>query len=260
MPHHESLLQDPIGTLRGLWDDTAWRFTLIASLLVFLLETIAELANVDQPTIWWFAELVTIVIVARILTLRPLRGNLTDTENMTVVVSVLGLLLVEAVLSWSYVAAELALEPIFWPFSVILVLTLVAARLAAPYASRPLVVWVLVFSFLQFWMNVVIWRTGVSFPSPTFMWAVSLIFFAFIGRWVAGRGIDGPIASPLNVAFGLFVISDLWLEFGIAESGAGDSWIAEDIYWPWILVNSGLATSVALIAPRVSAWFGREGS
>ncbi len=254
MPHHEALLNDPIGTLRSLWDDTAWRFTLIAAVLVFLLETIGELANVDQPTIWWFAEVVTIVIIARILTMRPLRGDLTDTENMTVVVSVLGLLTAEAVLAWSSVAVEFAAEPIFWPFSVILVLTLVAARLLAPYASRPLVVWVLVFSFFQFWMNAAIWQSDVSFPSPVFIWAVSMIFFAFFARWIAGRGVDGPIASPLNVAFGLFVFFDLWLEFGISDSGAGDSWLAEDLYWPWILINSGLAIVCALLAPRVAAF------
>lgn len=259
MPHHESLLNDPIGTLRGIWGDSAWRFTLIASALVFLLETIGELANVDQPTIWWFAEIVTIVIIARILTMRPLRGRLTDTDNMTVVLSVLGLLIVEAVLSWSTVITELAAEPIYWPISLVLILTLVAARLLAPIASRPLVVWVLVFSFFQFWMNAAIWYSDVSFPSPTFMWAVSLIFFAFIARWIAGGGIGGPIVSALNAAFALFVIFDLWLEFGIAESGAGDSWISEDIYWPWILVNSGLAIFAALLAPRVAAFLGGDG-
>ncbi len=260
MPHHESLLNDPIGTLRGLWDDTAWRFTLIAAVLVFLLETIGELANVDQPTIWWFAEVVTIVMIARILTMRPLRGDLTDTDNMTVALGVLGLLIAEAVLAWSSVAAEFAAEPIFWPFSVLLILTLVGARLLAPYASRPLVVWVLIFSFLQFWMNVAIWHTNVSFPSPVFMWAVSMIVFAFIARWIAGGGINGPIVSTLNAAFALFVIFDVWLEFGIAESGAGDSWLAEDIYWPWILVNSGLAVLCALLASRVAEFLGGDRS
>ena len=251
MPHHEQLLDDPIGAMRAIWDDTAWRFTLIAALLIFLLETISGLVDVNQPTIWWFAELITIVVVARTLTMRQLRGNLTDTVNMTVVLSVLGLFIAEAVLAWSTVAAELADEPIFWPFSVILILTLVAARLLAPYASRPLVVWVLVFSFFQFWMNVAIWQSDVSFPAPVFTWATSMIFFAFVARWIAGRGIGGPVVSPLNVALALFVFFDLWLEFGIADSGAGDSWLAEDIYWPWIVVNTGLAISVALIAPRV---------
>ena len=96
MPHHEQLLDDPIGAMRAIWDDTAWRFTLIAALLIFLLETISGLVDVNQPTIWWFAELITIVVVARTLTMRPLRGNLTDTVNMTVVLSVLGLFIAEA--------------------------------------------------------------------------------------------------------------------------------------------------------------------
>lgn len=261
MPHHEQLLNDPMGALRAIWDDTAWRFVILTSVLIFLLETIGELANVDQPTIWWFAEIVTIVIVARVLVMRPLRGNLTDTENMTVVLAVLGLFIAEAVLGWSSVAPELAEEPIFWPFSVILILTVIAARLLAPYASRPLVVWVLVFSFFQFWMNVAIWQSNVSFPAPVFTWAASMIFFAFIARWIAGRGIDGPIVSPLNAALGLFVIFDLWLEFGIAESGAGVSWLAEDIYWPWILVNTGLAVTSALLAPSVAEFLrGAEAS
>ncbi len=255
MPHHEALLNDPVGALRGLWDDTGWRFVLIASLLIFLLETISELANVDQGSIWWSAELLSIVIIARVLTMRPVRGNLSDTENMTVALGALGLLVCEVILSWSTVAATFAQEPIFWPFSLMLILTVVAARVLAPYASRPLFVWVLIFSFLQFWLNTAIWYSGAVFPAPVFTWAIAMTGFAFIARWIVGRGIDGPIVSPLNVALVLFVIMAWWLEFGLDESAAAVSWLEEDLYWPWILVNSGLATTAALIAPRVAAWF-----
>ena len=63
--------------------------------------------------------------------------------------------------------------------------------------------------------------------------------------------------SPLNVALVLFVFTDLWLEFGLDESGVGVDWLAEDLYWPWILVNSGLAAGVALVAPQVSDMLAR---
>lgn len=252
MPHHERLLSDPIGTARAIWDDTSWRFVILTSLLIFLLETIGELANVDQQSIWWAAELLTAVVVARALTMRPLRGKLSDVENMTVVLAVLGLMICEVVLSYSSAADSFAAEPIFWPFSLVLILTVVAARVLAPYATRPLFIWVLIFSFLQFWMNLAIWQSGVSFPSPVLTWAVAMAVFAFVARWIAGKGIDGPIASPLNVALVLFVFLDWWLEFGLDESGAAVDWLAQDLYWPWILVNSGLAASVALIAPRLS--------
>ncbi|MCY3568925.1 MAG: hypothetical protein OXH38_09885 [Chloroflexi bacterium] len=258
MPHHQALLDDPVATLRRVWDDTGWRFVLIASLLTFLLETLGELTNVDQGSIWWAAELVTIVVIARALTMRPLRGNLSDTENMTVALATLGLLICEVILSWSTVAATFAQEPIFWPFSLMLILTIVAARVLAPYASRPLFVWALVFSFLQFWLNAAIWYSGADFPSPVFTWALALTGFAFFARWIAGRGIDGPIVSPLNVALVLFVIMDWWLEYGISESGVGAEWLAEDLYWPWILINGGLAATAALAAPRVSVWLKRD--
>ena len=260
MPHHQALLDDPVGTLRGVWDDTGWRFALIASLLIFLLETIGELTNVDQGSTWWAAELLSIVIIARVLTMRPLRGNLSDTENMTVTLGTLGLLVGEVVLAWSTVSGAFAQEPIFWPFSLMLILTVIAARVLAPCATRPLFVWVLLFSFMQFWLNAVVWHADAALPSPVFTWALAMTGFAFIARWIAGRGIDGPIVSPLNVALVLFVIMDWWLEYGISESGAGADWLAEDLYWPWILVNSGLAATAALIAPRASAWLKRDPS
>ena len=65
MRQHEQILSDPVGTLRSIWDDTGWRFVILTSLLIFLLETIGELANVDQASIWWGAELLTAVVVAR---------------------------------------------------------------------------------------------------------------------------------------------------------------------------------------------------
>ena len=252
MPHHEQLLSDPVGTLRAIWDDTGWRFVILTSALIFLLETIGELANVDQQSIWWAAEVLTAVVVARVLTWRPLRGRLSDIENMTVVLAVLGLMICEVILAYSWVAADFAAEPIFWPFTLMLILTVVAARMLAPYATRPLVIWVLVFSFLQFWMNLAIWQADVSYPSPAWTWAVALAVFAFVARWIAGKGIDGPIVSPLNVALVLFVFLDWWLEFGLDESGVGVEWLAQDLYWPWILVNSGLAVGVAFVAPHVS--------
>ncbi len=251
MPDHEQLLRDPVGVARAVWNDTGWRFVILTSLLIFLLETIGDLANVDQQPIWWGAELLTAVVVARVLTLRPLRGRLSDVENMTVALAVLGLMMCEYIIAYSSVAPSFTAEPIFWPFSLVLILTVVVARMLAPYATRPLVIWVLVFSFLQFWLNLAIWQADASFPSPAWTWAGALAVFALIARWIAGKGIDGPIVSPLNVALVLFVFLDWWMEFGLDESGVGAGWLGEDLYWPWILVNTGLATGVALVAPRV---------
>ena len=45
MPHHERLMNDPVGTLRDIWNDTGWRFVVIASALVFILETVVGLVG-----------------------------------------------------------------------------------------------------------------------------------------------------------------------------------------------------------------------
>ncbi len=261
MPHHEQMmnaLNDPVGALRAIWDDTGWRFVILTSGLIFLLETIGDLADVDQQSIWWGAEILTAVVVGRVLTMRPLRSKLSDVENMTVALSVLGLIICEYILSYSTVGGSFAAEPIFWPFSLMLILTVVGARLLAPYATRPLVVWVLVFSFLQFWMNLAFWQADVTMPSPAWTWAGAMAVFAFVARWIAGKGIDGPILSPLNVALVLFVFLDWWLEFGLDESGVGVDWLGEDLYWPWILVNSGLAVTVAYLAPHITSLFAQD--
>ena len=247
----------PIQDLRKIWDDTAWRFTLILAVLIFLIEAIGDAANVSQGTMWWAAELLTAVVLARVLTWRKLRGTLSDVENMTVALAVLGIIIYEVVLSYTAAIWSFIDQPIYWPILLMLVLTVIAARLLAPYASRPLVVWVLIFSFLQFWLNLAIQLSGVTYPEPTWTWAVALTVFAIIARWIAGKGFGGPIASPLNVAVALFIFLDWWLEHGLAASGASDPWLAEDIYWPWILVNTGLAATVALAAPHISQHLGR---
>ena len=263
MSYHQRLtnmISDPTGSARVLWNDTGWRFTIIASALIFLLELFGDLADVDQPAVWWGAELLTIVVVARVLTRRPLRGTMSDVENMTPILASFGLIICEVVFSYTWVAPSFAAEPIFWPFTLILILTTVGARLLAPFATRPLVIWVLVFTFLQFWMNLTFSLTDIYYPAPALTWAVAMTVFAVVARWIAGKGLGGPIVSPLNVALVLFVLLDWWMEFGLHDSGVGNDWLSEDLYWPWILVNSGLAIGVALISPRVSEWLAQSTS
>ena len=81
MPHHERLINDPAGTLRDIWNDTGWRFVVIASALVFILETVVDLVGLVESSAWWFALTLTIVWIARSLVSRPVNGRLTDTPT-----------------------------------------------------------------------------------------------------------------------------------------------------------------------------------
>ena len=254
MRDHERMLRDPMGTLRGAWDDTGWRFALIAAALIFVLETVVELVGMEQGTAWWAAQMLTIVVVARSLARRPVRGTLTDTENLTVVLAVVGLLMAEGVLAYTTVSDSFAAQPIFWPFSVTLMLTVIAARIAAPYVMRPLNAWLIIYAFLSFWLHLTMWTSELSFVDPPFTWALALTSLALIARWIAGRGFAGPMQSPLNVTLGIYVYLLWWLEYGINESGIGaDPWGNQELYWPWILATLGLALGVRIVAPPIAA-------
>ena len=136
-----ALAKDPVGTLRCTWGDVGWRFVLILAALLFILETAAELAGVEQGSAWWAGELLSAVIVALWLSRHPLRGALTDTANMTVFLAIVLLLLAEAIITYTTVSDTFAAQPIFWPFSLMLMGTAIAARVVAPYVMNPLNLW-----------------------------------------------------------------------------------------------------------------------
>ena len=246
---------DPVAVLRGAWKDTGWRTVIIAAPLIFLLEALMEVAgNPGGTGLLWTAMLITLLVICRALTLRPPRGGLADVENLTVLVAIAGILMIQAVYAFTTVGATFIAEPIFWPFALISIGILVASRIAAPYLSHQLNIWLSLLLFLYLWMTIATWTAQASFPEPPFTWSVALVGFALIARWVAGRGFSGPLASPLNLATGLFVLMMLWAEYAFQISGVGaDPFGRQELYWPFLLIIGGIALGGRLVAPVISA-------
>ena len=163
--YHEliGLLKDPAGTLRSAWADAGWRFVLVLAALLFILETTAELTGVEQGSAWWAAELLSAVIVALLLSRHPLRGALSDTANLTVVVAIVLLLTAEAIFAYTTVGDTFAAQPIFWPFSLVLMGAAIAARIVAPCVLHPLNLWLVIYAFLAFWLHTAMWTSELSF-------------------------------------------------------------------------------------------------
>lgn len=253
MPHHEQFLSDPVGTLRRVWDDTAWRTAIITAVLIFLFETSMELANgsTGAGSVAWTAIIISLMLVARALTLRPLQGDLSTLENRSFLLGILLVLLAEVTISWTSLGWTFAAEPIFWPFSVMFALVLFAGRLLATRLDNPLDRWLLIFAFVIFWTQAGMWAGNVVPPAPSFTWAILLSGAAVLVRWFVGRGLSGPIVSPLNVAAALFIFDIWWLEYGADISGATDVWVQQELYWPWMLWTIGLAAAVRILAPPI---------
>ena len=96
------------------------------------------------------------------------------------------------------------------------------------------------------------WMSELSFVDPPFTWTLALAGLAVVARWIAGRGFGGSIRSPLNVTLAVYVYLQLWLEYGVNESGIGsDPWGYQELFWPWILATLGLALGVRIIAPYI---------
>ena len=246
------VVKDPVGTLRCTWADVGWRFVLILAALIFILETASELAGVEQGSAWWAGELLSAVIVALLVSRHPLRGALTDTANMTVLAAVVLLLLAEAILTYTTVTATFAAEPIFWPFSLVLMGTAIAARVVAPYVTHPLNLWLITYAFLSFWLHTGMWVSELSFVEPPFTWALALTGAALAARLIVGGGLAGPVRSPLNLTLAVYVFLLWWFEYGINESGIGsDPWGYQELYWPWLLSTLGLALAVRIVAPCI---------
>ncbi len=249
-------LKDPVGTFRGMWADTAWRFTLILAVLIFILETASELAGVQQGSAWWTGELLAAVIVALWWSGHRLRGSLTDTANMTVFLTIVLLLLAEAIITYTTIVVTFEAEPIFWPFSVMLIGTVIVARIVAPCVMHPLNLWLLTYGFLSFWLHTGMWVSELSFVQPPFTWALALTGAALAARWLVGGGsFAGPVRSPLNVTIAIYVFLLWWFEYGINESGIGaDPWGYQELYWPWLLSTLGLALAVRIVRPYIENW------
>ena len=255
MPHHEQLLNDPVGTLRAVWDDTGWRTVIIAAVLVFLLESLLAISGAG-PTLSaaWAAMIISLVFISRALTLRPVRGSLLDTENLTVLLGVAGVIIGEMLIEFSGLGGTFAAEPIFWPFSLLLCGILLGARAIAPYAVNPLAAWWLIFSLFVIGLHLAMWHSQASVPEAALTWGAALTFLAILSRWIVGRGFGGPLLSPLNAALALYVFFTWWLEYGAHASGVGaGSWGAAELFWPWLLFTVGIAAGACLAAPWIAA-------
>ncbi len=240
---------------RQLWDDTGWRTILIALVPVFLLQTGMELGgNPGGTGLLWTGMLTTLLIICRALTLRPPSGKLTDPENLFLPLSILGLILVQVLYAFTSVGPTFLNEPIFWPFTLVFYGILIGARLAAPYMTDPLNVWVLALLFPYYWMSIATSHFGASFPEPPFVWSVALVAFAVLARGLAGKGFGGPLMSPLNVLTGVFILLMFWVEYAFQISGVGaDPFGYQELYWPWLLIVAGLAVGCRVAAPRLAA-------
>lgn len=239
--------------LRDCWDDTGWRAATITAVLIFLLETFMEIGNTDPgDTVGWTAILVSLVLIGRLLTLRPLRGDLASIENRSLVLGVVLVLLGEIVVSWTSIGGTFAAEPIYWPFSLVFMGLVFAARGVAPYLNSALDLWLLLFAFVSFWMQVGMWAGNVVPPAPPLTWGVMLFGAAVIVRGIIGRGFGGPLLSPLNLVVAIYAFLTLWLEYGAEISGAGAVWVRQEIYWPWLLWSLGLAAGARVVAPMVA--------
>ena len=92
---HEELRNDPLGVARRVWDDTAWRAAIVTAALIFLLELVIWAVAVE-PGIGWVASIVALLAIGRALTLRPLRGELNDPENLSLLLGLVALLSAES--------------------------------------------------------------------------------------------------------------------------------------------------------------------
>ena len=258
MPHHEQLLNDPVGALRRAWDDTGCRAAMITAALIFIFEAIIWAIDVELG-VAWIPCLIALLAIGRFLTLRPLRGDLHDAENLSLLLGLLGVLAAESIFTFTTVGDSFAAHAIFWPFALTLMAVVLAARSLAEYATRPLVAWALLFSLLFFSAEMIGWASNTEVPNPSFSWGVIATVLALFARWVVGRGFAGAIVSPLNVATSLFIFLVWWLQYGAEVSGVGaDPWGYQEVYWPWILMTTGIAVGCAIVAPCITDCLNRR--
>ena len=182
MLRHEELRNDPLGVARRVWDDTAWRAAIITAALIFLLELVIWAVAVE-PGVGWVASIVTLLAIGRALTLRPLRGELHDPENLSLLLGLVALLSAESLFWFTSIGDTFAAHALYWPFSLVLMGSVLAARALAPYARRPLVAWALLFAILFFTTEMVGWAANASVPAPVVL----------LGRDRDGARVDRPL-------------------------------------------------------------------
>ena len=119
MLRHEELRNDPLGVARRVWDDTAWRAAIITAALIFLLELVIWAVAVE-PGVGWVASIVTLLAIGRALTMRPLRGELNDPENLSLLLGLVALLSAESLFWFTSIGDTFAEHAIYWPFSLVL--------------------------------------------------------------------------------------------------------------------------------------------
>ena len=245
--------------LTNIWNDTGWRAIIIAWPLIFALEAGMESTGTSGgSSIGWTAMTVSLVLIGRMLTLRPLRGDLSTVENRSLVLGVVLILVAEIATSWTTLGASWGGETFYWPFAILFAVLLVAARLIAPMLRDPLDWWLLFFAFVNFWMQAGMSVGNVAPPAASLTWAVMLIGAAILVRGVVGRGFGGPFVSPLNVAVVIFGFLTLWLEVGAYRSGVGDIWVRQELYWPWLLFSLGIAAGARVATPHIVRLVGAE--
>ena len=173
---------------------------------------------------------------------------------MTVFLAIVLLLLAEAIITYTTMSDTFAAQPIFWPFSLVLMGTAITARVVAPYVMNPLNLWLITYAFLSFWLHTGMQISELGFVEPPFTWALALTGAALAARLLVGGGLSGPVRSPLNFTLAVYVFLLWWFEYGINESGIGsDPWGYQELYWPWLLSTLGLALAVRIVAPCLLA-------
>ena len=238
------------------WNDTGCRAALITAVLVFLLETLVNVAGASSAiggTIGWATIIISIAIIGRLLTFRPYSGSLRDAANRSLALTMLLFFLAEIIIDWSDTLSwTFASEPIYWPFSALLCPLPFLARFLASRLDDPLDRWFIFFAFVNFWFQAAMWKGAVWLDSPALVWAIMLIGAAVIARWFVGGGFSGPMKAPLNLTVALFAFLLLWLEYGAERSGASAVWVQQVFFWPWMLWTLGLALGCRLVAPHLS--------
>ena len=260
---------DPAGALRSVWDDAGARFAIIAALLLAGLNIGMNLADAGATTGIiadgqfvdtgvWVAMTVSLMLIARALTMRPLSGGLEDPVNITLLVSIIATVVIQFGMGFG-LGGQIAQHDLNWPWVLMHAGTVFAARLVGPALRNPLVLWLGIYATLMFIIHAITAEGPVSPPrgGAGSIWIALQAGSAIIALAIAGRGFAGPIARPLNIATILLIFLTTWFET-IAHYARiyADPLGAYNIYWPWQLVVIALALLSALLATPLSRRLG----
>lgn len=269
-----AVADDPLGAARAAWDDTAWRTWIIYAALIFGLNacmywagaggaTTATIFAGGEPA-WtvgggvWTVMTCSLLLIARVLTLRPLEPRLTDVSNMTVFLGLATIITYELAFSFEpAVLEDLGGRYIYWPWILIHGGSVLLMRLLAPVAARPLVVWLLAYTFLSIVVETVVCAvTGVDSIEVTrfFIGLHALSMLAALA--IAGRGFGGHVARPLHVAVMLALTCLFWIEVAAEYGGFAPDLGDPPICYQWLLILVGVAALSVLAAPHISRRLG----